>query len=571
MASIGSDRSTRFNALWGRGGRRAGAAIVFSVCAFAAATAAAAAPGISAPAKGAFVQPSLASGALAQPNGSFDVIIEGDRNGTTPGFVKKALAGVTVERQFRSIDGVRATLTGKQVQQLAHVNGVTAILPNEPVKLSSVALPMSNTQKWAWVTHAPVDWTQNSLSLSTPTVAVVDSGIDATRADFAGRMLGQVNFYSGTGANSPGDGYGHGTFVASVAAGAANGLAGVAPQANLFSLDVIGDNGDATVSDIVTACDWILANKSTYNIRVANLSLQGGNRASVFFDPLDQAVERLWLNGVVVVAAAGNYGVNGQQTEVAYAPGNDPFVITVGASDIMDTVSASDDVVAPWSAWGYTADGFAKPELAAPGRYIIGAVPNGAGLMVERPSNVVGDGLMQLSGTSFSAPEVSGAAAMILARHPDWTPDQVKGALMVSAQATPAAAPRSLGVGELDVAAARKVTTPPNPNAALDKFVTVDANGAPVFDAAAWQSAALTNAAWSDAAWSSAAWGSAAWGSAAWSDAAWSDAAWSDAAWSDATSVTDIGLPATPMTDDEMSSVEQLLGITNPVTDPTTG
>src|SRR5213082_3603322 len=106
LASTGSDRSTRSNALRGRGGRRAGAAIVSSVCALAAATAAAAAPGISAQAKGAFVQPSLASAALAKPNGSFDVIIEGDRKGGTPGFVKKALSGVTVKRQFRSIDGV---------------------------------------------------------------------------------------------------------------------------------------------------------------------------------------------------------------------------------------------------------------------------------------------------------------------------------------------------------------------------------------------------------------------------------------------------------------------------------
>ena len=546
MASIGSDRSTRSNALWGRGGRRAGAAIVSSVCAFAAATAAAAAPGISAPLKGAFVQPSLASAALAKPDGSFDVIVEGDRKGGTAGFVKKALAGVTVKRQFRSIDGVRATLTGKQVQQLAHVNGVTAILPNEPVKLSSVALPASNSQKWAWVTHTPVDWTQQSLNLSTPTIAVVDSGIDASRADFGGRVLGQANLYSGTGANSAGDGYGHGTFVASIAAGAADGMAGVAPQANLLSLDVIGDNDDASVSDIVAACDWILANKATYNIRVVNMSLQGGNRASVFFDPLDQAVERLWLNGVVVVTAAGNYGVDGAAREVSYAPGNDPFVITVGASDVMDTLSTSDDVAAPWSAWGYTADGFAKPDLAAPGRYVVGAVPNGAGLTVERPDHVVGDGLMQLSGTSFSAPEVSGAAALILARHPDWTPDQVKGALMVSAQYTPAAAPHSLGFGELDVASARAVTSPPNPNAGLDQFVGADANGAPVFDAAAWSDAA-------------------------WSDAAWSDAAWSDAAWSDSADEASLGLPATRVTDDEMSSVEQLLGIVDPATDPTAG
>jgi serine protease AprX len=569
------ESGSRNNALWGRGGRRAGVATAVFACALVAATAAAAAP-TGAKKAGPYVQESLASAIAQNPARSFDVVLEGDPRGNTQGFVKKALGGLTLRRRFHAIDGAQATLTGTQILKLEKSKDITAILPNEPVKVtSSVPLPDANDQKWAWVTHTPVDWTTNALSLNAPTIAVVDSGIDSTRADFAGRVLGQVNFYTGTSANSPGDGYGHGTFVAGIAAGAADGYAGVAPNANLLSLDVIGDDGSATVGDIVSACDWILANKATYNIRVVNLSLQGSDRASVFFDPLDQAVESLWLNGVVVVAASGNYGTDGQSTEVSYAPGNDPFVITVGASDINDTLDPADDTVAPWSAWGYTADGFAKPELAAPGRYLIGPVPANSGLATERPGNVVGDGLMQLSGTSFAAPMVAGAAALILARHPDWTPDQVKGALMVSAQATPAAAQGSLGVGELDVAAAREVSSPPNPNADLDQFVTTDSTGAPVFDSSAWQADAQSNAAWSDAAWSSAAWSSAAWSSAAWSSAAWSSAAWSSAAWSSAAwssavqSATDIGLPASPVTDDEKAAVEAQLGIADPVHDPT--
>jgi serine protease AprX len=167
--------------------------------------------------------------------------------------------------------------------------------------------------------------------------------------------------------NSPGDGYGHGTFVAGIAAGGAGGFAGVAPSANLVSVDVMNDEGESTVADIVAACDWILQNKDQYNIRVANFSLHAMDRASLFFDPLDQAVEKLWLNGVVVVTAAGNYATDGQESGVPFAPGNDPFVITVGASDVNDTLDTSDDTVAPWSAWGYTPDGFMKPDLSAPG------------------------------------------------------------------------------------------------------------------------------------------------------------------------------------------------------------
>jgi len=146
---------------------------------------------------------------------------------------------------------------------------------------------------------------------------------------------------------------------------------------------------------------------------------------------------------------------------------------------------------------------------------------------------------MQLSGTSFAAPMVAGAAAMLLAQHPGWTPDQVKGALMVSANPTPAAAPGSLGVGELNVAAARAVADPPNPNAGLDQYVTTADDGTVSFDSGAWQSDALSDPAWNDAAWASAAWASAAWASAAWAsqatgDAAWASAAWASAAWASA-------------------------------------
>ena len=160
----------------------------------------------------------------------------------------------------------------------------------------------------------------------------------------------------------------------------AQGYAGVTPSANLLSLDVINDQGQATVADVVAACDWILKNKATYNIRVANLSLHSASPASLFFDPLDQAVEKLWLNGVVVVAAAGNYATNGQESGVPFAPGNDPFVITVGAADIQNTIPTSDDVSAPWSAWGYTADGFMKPDLVRSR-----PLPDRAGLARHRP------------------------------------------------------------------------------------------------------------------------------------------------------------------------------------------
>jgi serine protease AprX len=493
-----------------------------------------------------YVPDTLLSAIQQNPRQSFDVILQGDRKVKAHGWVTKVLQDKSgssdenvgagdVKREFQAISGAQLSLTGRQILRLARRGTVDSIVPNETVKLSSYGLPLYNAQLWPWATGAPVDW--SSYSPDAATIAVIDSGMDATRSDFGGRVIGQVNMASLL-PNSPGDGYGHGTFVGSIAAGQAPGYAGVAPKAELLSIDVMNDQGQATVADIIRACDFILANKVKYNIKVVNMSLHAVNRASILFDPLDQAVEKLWLNGIVVVAAAGNYGTPGSPSGVPFAPGNDPFIITVGAADIGTSVKSSDDLVAPFSAYGYTPDGFKKPDIGAPGRYMIGAVPANSVLTKIKPANVTDalKGYIQLSGTSFAAPVVAAAAAMLLAQHPSWTPDQVKGALMVTATKQSSVKDGALGVGDVNIAAARfySKTSLPNPNAGLDKFVKAAADGTKVFDSAAWQAAAKGNKAWNDVAWADAAWSDAAWSSAAWSDVAWADVAWASVAWGSA-------------------------------------
>jgi hypothetical protein len=142
-------------------------------------------------------------------------------------------------------------------------------------------------------------------------------------------------------------------------------------------------------------------------------------------------------------------------------------------------------------------------------------------LTTERPDRVVAPGLMQLSGTSLSAPVVAGTAADLLALHPDWSPDQVKGALMASATALPNAVPGSSGVGEIDAAAAADVAAPQNPNAPLETFLVPDANGGPAIDTEAWAAAAAADPSWAASYWGSSYWGSSYWGSAYWGSAYW--------------------------------------------------
>jgi hypothetical protein len=184
-------------------------------------------------------------------------------------------------------------------------------------------------------------------------------------------------------------------------------------------------------------------------------------------------------------------------------------------------------VAAPWSAFGSTIDGFGKPDLGAPGRMLIGAVPPTATLTTERPDRVVGPGLMQLSGTSLSAPIVSGAAADLLALHPAWTPDQVKGALMGTATVLSNAVSGSSGIGEVNGDAAAQAVDPPNPNAAVEQFLVPSTDGGPPsIDTNAWSAAAAADPAWAAAYWGSAYWGSAYWGSAYWGSAYWGSAYW---------------------------------------------
>ena len=167
-----------------------------------------------------------------------------------------------------------------------------------------------------------------------PTIAIVDSGIDTTLPDFAGRNIPQLNFVSSGKPNGLRDGRGHGSFVAGIAAGSARDYAGAAPNAPLISLDVMDDSGSGRTSDVIAASEWIFRNHVKYNIGVVNYSLHGGGKAHFYDDPLNKAVSKLWHDGVVVVAAAGNYGKDGAPSGVLFAPGNNPFVITVGAVDI---------------------------------------------------------------------------------------------------------------------------------------------------------------------------------------------------------------------------------------------
>jgi serine protease AprX len=304
-------------------------------------------------------------------------------------------------------------------------------------------------------------------------VAVIDSGVAAAHDDLADpssgapRVAAFVDFVNN--APAPYDDYGHGTHVAGIVAGNgfdSNGArSGIAPAARLISLKVLDGSGQGHISDVVAAFDYAVAHRADFNIRVINLSVASGVYESYDSDPLPQAALRAVQAGIVVVASAGNAGRD-QNGNTQYgrvtAPGNAPWVLTVGASSHMGTIDRSDDTIAAFSSRGPTAvDRTAKPDLVAPGVGIESlAAPSStlytsdAAYLLPGTTQTAYEPYLSLSGTSQAAPVVAGTVALMLEANPALTPNAVKAVLQFTAQVYDGYDALTQGAGFLNAAGA---------------------------------------------------------------------------------------------------------------------
>ena len=291
-------------------------------------------------------------------------------------------------------------------------------------------------------------------------VAVIDSGVDAKHAALAGRVIASVDFTGGDGA----DKFGHGTHVAATIAGAAGRLAetrdyrGIATSARIVNLRVLGDDGSGLASDVIEAIDWAIENRQAYDIRVINLSLGAPVLQPYRDDPVCEAVERAVAAGIVVVAAAGNFGwQNGRQVYGGItSPGNDPLAITVGSVDPHGTAKRSDDTVARYSSRGPTRfDLVLKPDLVAPGSGVVSAEAAGSYLSTTYPQRHVAgagtDAYIQLSGTSMAAAVASGGVALLLEQRRALTPRETKAIVQLTSSRLRGEGFVSTGAGNLNV------------------------------------------------------------------------------------------------------------------------
>ena len=509
------------------------------------------------------VEPALLSQAQNNPKQSFDVIVRATQSKDKKSHASKrasdAIKSSTdgkVGHGLSIVGGVSATLSGTAIVDLAKHKDIAYISRDLVLKahfdpLAAASALTSPGLSEIGVTDA---WTKSGVTGRGVGVAVIDSGI-ADHPDLAGRIVAAVDFTTGTvgdtltGHSDPG---GHGTHVAGLIGGdgtaSAGAYTGVAPGANLIDVRVIGATGTTTVSTVLRGMQWVIANRSTYNIRVANLSLGATEQASYTANPLATGVEMLTFAGITVVVAAGN---GGPAAGTITTPGDDPFVITVGAIDDNGTTDPSDDLLTSWSSQGATLfDGLAKPDLAAPGRKMVSLRAAGSTLDTLYPDRQVSgtDPLVpayfRLSGTSMSAPVIAGTVALMLEKNPSLRPAQIKHRLRTTATPVSYGSPLSTGAGVVNVAAAVAAADPASDFSSLpvsDGFATatyaylygqtlswrdltfnggVDTAGTP------WANVDWTNIQWNDVTWQDMYWESMNWQAIAWQDLAWEDAYW---------------------------------------------
>ncbi|MDQ4125052.1 MAG: S8 family peptidase, partial [Actinomycetota bacterium] len=416
------------------------------------------------------------------------------------------------------------------------------------------------------------------------TVALLDTGVYAGHPDLSGRVVHceDLSHESGTEAHCA-DTFGHGTFMAGLIAGngtASNGkYTGAAPGARIVSVKAAGFDGATDVSTVLAGIQWIVAHKDVYGIRVMNLSLGTDSAQDYRLSPLNYAVERAWASGIVVVVSAGN---SGPGAETVMKPGDDPYVITVGASNDEGSMATGDDLVPVFSSRGPTrANGLAKPDVVSPGVHTVSLRSPGSAIDQQYGSTAAVDDLyFKGTGTSMATATVSGIVAQLLQDEPGLTPDQVKARLTGTARAIAERDRMRVGAGLVDAYAAVTSTSMASANQGLDQATGLgllegDRGSAGVevvtplgqlflqgeyvartdpqqvsptnpaglvpwagatwkaegWDAASWAGATWKSGDWAGATWKGATWKATVWDGATWKGATWKNADWDGATW----------------------------------------
>lgn len=382
-----------------------------------------------------------------------DVIIQFKHAPTEAQHQKVRNQGGMLRAPFELLKGALYSVPASALERLANDPEVVYISPDRKV---GGMLDLT-----ADAVNAAAGWLAN-LDGSGIGIAVIDSGISNhqdLKSGGSSRVVYSLDLVGG----GTDDHYGHGEHVAGIVAG--NGqrstcptctrtFKGMAPNANLINLRALDQNGQGKDSTVISAIAHAIALKRLFNIRVINLSLGRPVFESYTLDPLCLVAEAAWKAGIVVVVAAGNDGRDNSVGNNGYGtitvPGNDPYVITVGAMKTVGTPTRYDDRIASYSSKGPTViDHIVKPDVVAPGNLVVSLLASRTDTLPATypqtlipksyygaSGNSTSNDYFMLNGTSMATPVVSGAVALLLQAQPGLKPDQVKARLMRTAYKT---------------------------------------------------------------------------------------------------------------------------------------
>ena len=368
--------------------------------------------------------------------------------------------GGKVTQDLSIVHGVGAKVPSGSLDRLNGLDSVIQITPNDKIQMHAQGPDSGDAKRIQKVVNADDGW-QDGHRGQGVNVALLDTGVYA-HPDLAGRIVHCVDLTheKNTAAHCK-DTYGHGTFMAGLIAGngaSSNGrYSGTAPDAGIVSIKAAGYDGSTDVSTILAGIQFAVAHKDTYNIRVLNLSMGSDSSQDWRLSPLNYAVERAWNSGIVVVVSAGN---SGPHASTVMKPGDDPYVITVGASNDEGSMTINDDRVPVFSSRGPTrSGGFAKPDIVSPGVHTVSLRSPGSAIDTKYGDTARVDGdYFKGTGTSMATASVTGAVAQMLSADPSLTPNEVKFRLLETARPIADSGENLSGHGLVDAYAAATTT-----------------------------------------------------------------------------------------------------------------
>jgi serine protease AprX len=481
--------------------------------------------------------------------------------------------GGSITAELPIIDGFSATLSQRVADAIGADPSVVSISPDVALAPQAASYdPGTDTNSMASTTKysGATAWWRAGYTGAGVDVALIDTGVaPVTGLGGSNKVIygPDLSIESQSAALTNLDTYGHGTFMAGLIAGndptltapydqsPPSAYRGMAPDARIVSLKVGTADGGTDVSQVIAAIDWVVqhANDPGMNIRVLNLSYGTNTVQPYTVDPLAYAAEVAWKQGIVVVAAGGNYGFQSHLSNApALAdPAYDPYLLAVGSSDSNGTDTLSDDTVpafSPWPKRGATRG----VDMVAPGMHLQGLrVPNSY-IDINHPEGQIDARYFRGSGTSQSAAIVSGAVALVLQKYPNATPDQIKELLGDSGYPIIGKS-QQIGGGELQMASALTMPLPyvsqrwlastgsgslelsrGSDHISMDGVPLTgeqDIMGSP-FDAPAMAILEAQGKSWSGGIWNGKSWSGNSWSGNSWSGLSWSGLSWSGLSWS---------------------------------------